>query len=253
MSIPGVRATAMRPARARVTIKRPAACRARTKPAVRRRTRPLAFRPAAGRHGRERRLPPDGARCAGRSWPYVATGSTSRFAGCLAVDSPGITAWRWTCSEPRACHRGWQTAQAGGVDACDEASEERSYCCYTPAGQIAEHRSTFMRNVHDTSQPVRTGFTRGDANCMPEPWIETDCKRTPGTPSTRGGEGEQADSRLRLGMEATLLIWIRTGLSLMGFRLRVGAIRAVLLEELATHEQATPRPVHMFAMVWHPA
>jgi putative membrane protein len=51
------------------------------------------------------------------------------------------------------------------------------------------------------------------------------------------------DSRLRLGMENTLLIWIRTGLSLMGFGF-VLARFGLFLEELAAR-QAHPRPVHV--------
>ncbi len=51
------------------------------------------------------------------------------------------------------------------------------------------------------------------------------------------------DSRLRLGMETTLLIWIRTGLALMAFGF-VLARFGLFLEELAAR-QARPRPVHL--------
>ena len=57
------------------------------------------------------------------------------------------------------------------------------------------------------------------------------------------GDPNRADSRLRLGMETTLLIWIRTGLALMGFGF-VLARFGLFLEELAAR-QATPRPVHI--------
>ncbi len=68
------------------------------------------------------------------------------------------------------------------------------------------------------------------------------------TPNS-GGEikssttGEVADSRLRLGMETTLLIWIRTGLALMGFGF-VLARFGLFLEELAAR-QSHPRPFHV--------
>lgn len=61
--------------------------------------------------------------------------------------------------------------------------------------------------------------------------------------SSPGPAVHPADSRLRLGMEATLLIWIRTGLSLMGFGF-VLARFGLFLEELAVR-QANPRPVHV--------
>ncbi|HEY4311820.1 MAG TPA: DUF202 domain-containing protein [Pirellulales bacterium] len=54
---------------------------------------------------------------------------------------------------------------------------------------------------------------------------------------------EPADSRLRLGMETTLLIWIRTGLALMGFGF-VLARFGLFLEELSAR-QANPRPFHV--------
>ena len=54
---------------------------------------------------------------------------------------------------------------------------------------------------------------------------------------------QPVDSRLRLGMENTLLIWIRTGLSLMGFGF-VLARFGLFLEELSAR-QATPKPVHI--------
>jgi putative membrane protein len=62
--------------------------------------------------------------------------------------------------------------------------------------------------------------------------------------SVPAGTGSRPDdSRLRLGMETTLLIWIRTGLALMGFGF-VLARFGLFLEELAAR-QARPRPVHI--------
>lgn len=51
------------------------------------------------------------------------------------------------------------------------------------------------------------------------------------------------DSRLRLGMETTLLLWIRTGIALMGFGF-VLARFGLFLEELAAR-QVDPRQVHI--------
>lgn len=51
------------------------------------------------------------------------------------------------------------------------------------------------------------------------------------------------DSRLRLGMETTLLLWIRTGIALMGFGF-VLARFGLFLEELAAR-QVDPRQVHV--------
>ena len=65
--------------------------------------------------------------------------------------------------------------------------------------------------------------------------------RPSGDPSTT--TAAPADSRLRLGMENTLLIWIRTGLSLMGFGF-VLARFGLFLEELAARQEH-PRPVHV--------
>jgi len=62
-------------------------------------------------------------------------------------------------------------------------------------------------------------------------------------PAATGNVAGPTDSRLRLGMENTLLIWIRTGLSLMGFGF-VLARFGLFLEELAAR-QDHPRPVHV--------
>ena len=76
------------------------------------------------------------------------------------------------------------------------------------------------------------------------------------TPNS-GGEikssttGEVADSRLRLGMETTLLIWIRTGLALMGFGF-VLARFGLFLEELAG-AAISPAAVSRVVVVRHPA
>lgn len=63
------------------------------------------------------------------------------------------------------------------------------------------------------------------------------------TPSAAVSADSPSDVRLRLGMENTLLIWIRTGLSLMGFGF-VLARFGLFLEELSAR-QANPRPVHI--------
>ncbi len=55
-----------------------------------------------------------------------------------------------------------------------------------------------------------------------------------------------ADSRLRLGMENTLLIWIRTGLSLMGFGF-VLARFGLFLEQIDTkHANASSMHISLW-------
>jgi putative membrane protein len=69
--------------------------------------------------------------------------------------------------------------------------------------------------------------------------------RTPNSGGERSSPAgaDAVDSRLRLGMENTLLLWIRTGLSLMGFGF-VLARFGLFLEELAAR-QSHPRPFHV--------
>lgn len=52
------------------------------------------------------------------------------------------------------------------------------------------------------------------------------------------------DSRLRLGLETTLLAWLRTGLALMGFGF-VLARFGLFLQELGAGGHATPRQIHL--------
>jgi putative membrane protein len=68
-------------------------------------------------------------------------------------------------------------------------------------------------------------------------------KRSEQSGAAVGEDPDRVDSRLRMGMETTLLIWIRTGLALMGFGF-VLARFGLFLEELAARH-ATPPPVHV--------
>ena len=56
-------------------------------------------------------------------------------------------------------------------------------------------------------------------------------------------EGAPVDSKLRLGLETTLLAWVRTGLALMGFGF-VLARFGLFLQELAAAGRVTPRQIH---------
>jgi putative membrane protein len=57
------------------------------------------------------------------------------------------------------------------------------------------------------------------------------------------GDTERPDSRLRLGLETTLLAWVRTGLSLMGFGF-VLARFGLFLQELSAQPNVGTRQVH---------
>jgi putative membrane protein len=56
--------------------------------------------------------------------------------------------------------------------------------------------------------------------------------------------GEPVDSKLRLGLETTLLAWSRTGLALMGFGF-VLARFGLFLQELAEAGHASPRQIRV--------
>lgn len=62
------------------------------------------------------------------------------------------------------------------------------------------------------------------------------------------GHAEQRDPRVYLAAERTLLAWIRTGLSLMGFGF-VLARFGLFLSELASHEAVQPSR-HVGASQW---
>lgn len=64
-----------------------------------------------------------------------------------------------------------------------------------------------------------------------------------GKAEAEAGSSEPVDSRLRLGLETTLLAWSRTGLALMGFGF-VLARFGIFLQELAEAGHATPRQIH---------
>ena len=58
------------------------------------------------------------------------------------------------------------------------------------------------------------------------------------------GSGEPVDSKLRLGLETTLLAWSRTGLALMGFGF-VLARFGLFLQQLAEAGHALPRQIRL--------
>jgi putative membrane protein len=55
---------------------------------------------------------------------------------------------------------------------------------------------------------------------------------------------EPADSKIRLGLETNLLIWVRTGLALMGFGF-VLARFGLFLYQLEEFSQVTPRQIRL--------